>query len=332
MDTSEIQISGNQFLITKTPGSAYRVVSGHVLVFVVPLSEDDVPGRRWLLCELKSGDVVPALYHNSPDLKGTNCRWAFGLSALEPAALEIIEDSTELRISFARKFGLRDYDIIGFEESAVETCRLEAMREQRNIFAAGENRKDTYQHSLDVIYNLFRGEKKYFRKEYELTGNALYDACVRLCDLCGVTPVDLDVLTTNCGKRFTVQDLARVSGFICREIVLEEIWYHSDTEPILAYYNDNGKPVVCLPQKAGKFVMWDPATDLFTPIDETVAAELAPRAMVFYRPFPNEKITAKKLFLFALKDVKWRDALIDVISRKKNIKLTLPRVTVMKFT
>ena len=157
MDTSEIQISGNQFLITKTPGSAYRVVSGHILVFVVPLSEDDVPGRRWLLCELKSGDVVPTLYHNTPDLKGANCRWAFGLSALEPATLEIIEDSTELRISFARKFGLRDYDIIGFEESAVETCRLEAMREQRNIFAAGENRKNTYQHSLDVIYNLFRG-------------------------------------------------------------------------------------------------------------------------------------------------------------------------------
>ena len=224
MEKSEIQISGNQFLITETPGNAYRVVSGHILVFVVPLSEDDAPGRRWLLCELKSGDAVPTLYHNTPDLKGVNCRWAFGLSALEPAVLEIIEDSTELRDSFAKKFKLRDYDIIGFEESAVETCRLEAMREQRNIFAAEENRKNTYQQSLDVIYSLFRSDKKYFRKEYELTGNALYDACVRLCDLCGVTPVDLDMLTANCGKRFTVQDLARVSGFICREIVFEENW------------------------------------------------------------------------------------------------------------
>lgn len=307
MDASEIQISGNQFLITKTPGSAYRVVSGHVLVFVVPLSEDDVPGRRWLLCELKSGDIVPTLYHTSSDLKGAICRWSFGLSALEPATLEIIEDSTELHIGFAKKFELRDYEIIGFEESAVETCRLEVMREQRNIFAAGENRNNTYQRSLDVIYNLFRNEKRYFRKEHELTGNALYDACVRLCDLCGVTPADLDVLTTNCGKNFTVKDLARVSGFICREIVLEENWYRSDTEPLLAYYNENGKPVVCLPQKTGKFVMWDPAADLFTPIDETVAAELAPRAMVFYRPFPNEKITTRKLLLFALKDVKWPD-------------------------
>ena len=307
MDASEIQISGNQFLITKTPGNAYRVVSGHILVFVVHLDENDVPGRRWLLCELKSGDVVPTLYHNTPDLKGVNCRWAFGLSALEPATLKVVEDSTELRNGFAKKFGLRDYDVIGFEESAVETCRLEAMREQRNIFAAGENRENTYQQSLDVIYSLFRSDKKYFRKEYELTGNALYDACVRLSDLCGVAPVDLDMLTANCGKRFTVNDLARVSGFICREIVLEENWYHSDTEPMLAYYKDNGKPVVCFSKKSGKFVMWDPATDLFTPVDATVAAELAPRAVMFYRPFPNEKITAKKLFLFALKDVKLRD-------------------------
>ena len=112
MDASEIQISGNQFLITKTPGNAYRVVFGHILVFVVPLDENDVPGRRWLLCELKSGDVVPTLYHNTPDLKGVNCRWAFGLSALEPATLKVVEDSTEIRNGFAKKFGLRDYDVV----------------------------------------------------------------------------------------------------------------------------------------------------------------------------------------------------------------------------
>jgi hypothetical protein len=121
-------------------------------VFVVHLSEDDVPGRRWLLCEPESGDVVPTLYHNTPDLKGVNCRWAFGLSALEPSTSEVIEDSTELRTGFAKKFGLRDYDTIGFEESAVETCRLEAMREQRNIFAAGEKKQSSAE-SLPLQYS-----------------------------------------------------------------------------------------------------------------------------------------------------------------------------------
>ena len=307
MKKTDIQISGNQFVITKSPGEAYKVLSGHVLVFIVPLNKDGDAGRRWLLCELEEGDCVPALHYDSPDSKGNECKWAFGLSALETATLEIVEDNPQLQIAFSKKLGLRDYEAIGFEESVIECYRLESMREQRNIFAAEEERKNTYHKSLDVIYKLFNDDKKFFRNKHELTGNALYDASLRLCDLCGITAVGLDVLTANCGRRFTVQDLARVSGFICREIVLEEKWYHLDTDPLLAYRNDNGQPVVCFPQKPGKFLVWDPTTDTLVRVDETIAAELAPRAMVFYRPFPNEKITVSKLFLFALKDVKWRD-------------------------
>ena len=307
VNTSEMQLSGNQLLITKTPGKAYRVLSGHVLVFVIPLNAEDTPGRRWLLCELQQGDVVPTLYYDSFDTKGEACKWAFGLSALEPSTLELIEDHKELQNTFASKAGLRDYDLIGFEESAVESYRLEAMREQRNLFATGEERKNTYHRSMEVIYKLFQENTKQFRKKHDLTGNALYDACVRLCDLRGITPIGLEVLLANCGRRFTVQDFARVSGFICREVVLEEAWYHLDAGPLLAFRSDNGQPVVCFPQKPGKYVMWDATTDNFIPIDEDVAEQLDPRAIVFYRPFPYEKITVRKLLMFALKDVKWRD-------------------------
>ncbi|MBQ5659155.1 MAG: NHLP bacteriocin export ABC transporter permease/ATPase subunit [Peptococcaceae bacterium] len=307
MNTSEIQLSGNQLLLTKTPGTAYRVRSGRVLVFVIPLKSDDTPGRRWLLCELEPGDVVPTLYYDSPDVKGSPCKWAFGLSALEPAVLEPIADTEELQLQFAMKAKLRDYDIIGFEESAVESYRLEAMREQRNLFATGEERKSTYRRSLEVIYKLFHDDKLQFRQIHELTGNALYDACVRLCDWQGIRPVGLEVLLANCGRRFTVKDVARVSGFICREVVLEETWYQLDAGPILAFRSDDGQPVVCVPHKTGKYILWDPAADSYTPIDETVAAQLDPRATVFYRPFPYEKITVPKLLLFALRDVQWRD-------------------------
>ena len=40
---------------------------------------------------------------------------------------------------------------------------------------------------------------------------------------------------------------------------------------------------------------------------EKIAAQLDPRAMIFYRPFPREEITLKKLMLFALQDINWRD-------------------------
>ena len=307
MDTTVIKLSGNQLLLTERLGEAYRILSGRVLVFILPLKEDGTTGRRWLLCELEAGDTVPALFYDSADIKGESCRWRFGLSALDPSEMEIVNDSNEIRCSFSEKAGLRDYEQIGFEESAVESYRLENMRDQRNLFASGEERKLTYRRSLEVIYRLFRSNKAERRRNHELTGNALYDACVRLCDWQGIEPVSLDILRSNCGRQFTVKDMARVSSFICRDILLVENWFKSDVGSFLAFRSSSRNPVVCLPQKAGKYLIWDPANDSIIPVTEKIAAQLDPRAMIFYRPFPREEITLKKLTLFALQDINWRD-------------------------
>ena len=307
MDTTVIKLSGNQLLLTQRSGEAYRILSGRVLVFILPLKEDGTTGRRWLLCELEAGDTVPALFYDSADIKGESCRWRFGLSALDPSEMEIVNDSNEIRCSFSEKAGLRDYEQIGFEESAVESYRLENMRDQRNLFASGEERKTTYRRSLEVIYRLFCSNKAERCQNHELTGNALYDACVRLCDWQGIEPVSLDILRANCGRRFTVKDMARVSNFICRDILLVENWFKSDVGSFLAFRSSSRNPVVCLSQKAGKYLIWDPANDSIIPVTEKIAAQLDPRAMIFYRPFPREEITLKKLMLFALQDINWRD-------------------------
>lgn len=307
MDTTVIKLSGNQLLLTERPGEAYRVLSGRVLVFILPLKEDGTPGRRWLLCELGINEVVPTLVYDSVDIKGNPCRWVFGLAALDPSELEIVDDGEEIRQDFAERAGLRDYEEIGFEESAVESYRLENMRDQRNLFASGEERKATYSRSLEVIYRLFRSGKVERRQIHERTGHALYDACARLCDWQSIEPVSLDVLRANCGRRFTVKDVARVSGFICRDILLEENWFKRDAGPFLAFRSDRKQPVLCLPKKSGQYLMWDPVTDQYTRVNDRVAAQLDPRAMVFYRPFPREEITLKKLLLFARQDINWRD-------------------------
>ncbi|MDO4731002.1 MAG: NHLP bacteriocin export ABC transporter permease/ATPase subunit [Clostridia bacterium] len=307
MDTTVIKLNGSQLFLTENPGEAYRILSGRVLVFILPLKEDGALGRRWLLCELEPGDTVPSLYYDSVDIKGDPCKWIFGFSAMDPSELKIINDSDEIRYEFATKAGLRDYEQIGFEESAVESYRLENMRDQRNLFASGEEQKKTYSRSLEVIYRLFRNSKFERNNDHNLTGNALYDACVRLCDWQHIDVVSFDVLRSNCGRRFTVKDVARVSGFVCRDILLEENWFKKDAGPFLAFKSGGSKPVVCLPQKAGKYTMWDPANDSFTPITEGTAVQLNPRAMIFYRPFPREKITLNKLVRFALQDINWRD-------------------------
>lgn len=307
MNTSIIKLSGKNLFITETPGAAYRIISGHALVFIIPMKEDKTLGRRWLLCEMEQGDIIPTLSYNSTDVNENNCKWVFGISALESAVLEVVGDSQAFRTEFARKSRMRDYEYIGFEESAVECYRLENVREQRNIFAAVEERETTYRRSLEVIYRLFRNSKLDMRRRHELTGVPLYDACVHLCDWQGIEPVSLDILRANCGRKFTVKDMARVSGFICRDILLEENWFKQDAGPILVYHNESRKPLVCVPKKPGVYLLWDPETDRFVRLTKDIASELDPRAMVFYRPFPREEITIKKLIRFAMQDMQWRD-------------------------
>lgn len=306
MISNAIQLSGNKLFLTEESSEAYVVESGRVLVFIIPYKGED-PQRRWLLYEAQEGDIIPSLNYDADDTTGTMCKWYFGLSPLKPSVLRSVDNSDEICTAFAKKAKLRDYESIGFNESAVERYRLEAMRNQRNLFAASEERKNTYARSLEVIYRLFKSSRAERKQLHEPTGNAIYDAAVRLCDWQHIEPVSLDILKNNCGRNFNIKDIARLSGFICRDIMLEENWYKRDVGPVMVFTSGKRQPMVCLPKKPGKYIVWDPSANTTQPMTEEIASKLDPRAMMFYRPFPKEKITIKKLALFALQDVSWRD-------------------------
>ncbi len=152
------------------------------------------------------------------------------------------------------------------------------------------------------LYNKAKGHQL-----QETTGNVLYDACVWLCQWQGIEPVSLDILCANSSRQFTPNDFARLSGFICRDIILDEKWFKQDAGPLLAFYKSKKNPVVCFPKKNGKYIMWNPADNSIVRVTAQIAAELSPKAVIFYRPFPKEKITFEKLVLFAIQDINWRD-------------------------
>ena len=89
-----IKLHGGQFYITDTKGMLYRVVKGHVLVYLVPVKTDigdgtDTDragsfGKRMLLKEMTEGERIPAFCHES-QLLGI---WRFMFMALDQAELE----------------------------------------------------------------------------------------------------------------------------------------------------------------------------------------------------------------------------------------------------
>lgn len=135
------------------------------------------------------------------------------------------------------------------------------------------------------------------------SGNRIYDGVAYLCNKSDIQIASLDKIQDSCGRRFTVADIARISHFIVREVVLEPKWYKRDSGPILAYRKDGHQPIACVPISPKKYMAYDAQRQTSCIIDEEYAQQLEVKADMLYRPFPNKELKAKDLFFFGMKNV-----------------------------
>jgi len=86
-----------------------------------------------------------------------------------------------------------------------------------------------------------------------------------------------------------------------REVLLTDTWWKKDCGPLLAYMREDKRPVALLPVSATQYELFDPIRQTRTPVNRRLAAGIAPRARVLYRPFPDHTRSALALFTFALR-------------------------------
>lgn len=308
MAEKEIHLSGNDIYMTSRSEEAYRVDSGRVLVFIIPVRSQKA-GRRYLLHEAGAGEVIPSLCYRGIGTGEEEAVWQFGLVPLEEAVMSTVANDEACKEAFAIVTSLRDWEEIGFEESVAECYRLNTTRDLRNLYTTDEESRNAYSRSLQLIYGLFHKDKagRHSGREKELTGNALYDVVSYLCSWQKIDVASFDVVRATSGRRFTVRDIARVSNFTSRDLILDERWYKRDAGPILAYYGKSKTPVACVPRNNKKYRMWNPKTGESVPVTDEIAAQINPRAVMFYRPLPNKALSLRDLVLFALQDVGIRD-------------------------
>lgn len=299
-----IRLSGNNLIVTKDSSLAYKITSGKALVFVAPI-DSNITGRRNFILECQKGDVIPSLYHKSEkDLSGTLCNFCFVIVPLEECELEEIKCEDSFKEKFCKKADLKTFKILGFEESCVEHYRLQTTRNERNLYAAEKENSDAVTRSLEGIARLFTKKKLAHSLSFEPSGIALYDACAAVCSWQNIHFIDSETLIANCTRKFTVNDFARISGFICRKVVLDDSWYKEDIGPILAFTSDEvPEPVAIIPVKNNKYVAYFAESNKTLDVTESVASTVNPSAYMFYRPFPNEKMGLWSLIKFGLKDI-----------------------------
>lgn len=302
---AQIHLKGGTVHYTEDSGTAYRVTQGQVLAFLMPV-EDGKKGRRMLLGEFSPGSMIPGFHYSS----GALGEWIMGLVAVDAADVESVSGGVTdyMRTRFAEKAGIALSVFATYEESVIEKYQLMNVREQGYIYAAQMDKERTRDRSLRLIYDLFKPKRRRgVTGVFTETGSNLYDAAAYICRREKIDIAPLDRITETSGKDYNINDVARLSHFVIREIVLEPGWYHRDTGTLLAFTSEGRHPVACIPRNSRSYYIYDPAEGTTEPLTDEIAGTLDPVAWMFYRPFPEKALNRKDLFFFGMQKVSRAD-------------------------
>lgn len=302
-----IQLRGGKNYISENDTDAYRVSGGSVLVFIIPLNKIG-EGRRSFIYEAAAGEIIPSFCYRDSAFSN----WRFCLVALEKADVEIIPGGSTriLKDRFAEKIKLKNYSVEGFNDGLVEQYRYNILREDILIKRNQNSNSSTFINTISLIFDSFK--KKKINIDIEPSGDILYDSISLICSKSSVPIVDYDTVREAYGDCFEISDIARLSYFSYREIVLPDGWEKNDNGNLLVFTQD-GTPLVCIPNGTSSSVLIDVENMNSVPVSKTVADSLSRKAYVIYRSLPSKSLSVKDLFAFCKKSVKKYDVALLII-------------------
>lgn len=302
----KINISGMDIFITPSSSEGYHVVCGSILVYILPVFGDTL-GRRMFLAEMPEGSLIPGLCHREND----STSWTFGFVALEHAEITALEnyDPEKTRRSFAEAAGLNIADNT-FEDYLVEMYSLNSVKEEGDIYNIRRKNEETKESSLKIIRDIFLRNDAW-TDNISFSGKALYDSIAFVCAYEKIQIAPYKKIAGIFGREYTIDDIARISHFTIRRVVLRDRWYKKDGGAFVAFESKTNRPLCIIPSGYGKYSAYDVREDREITVDRSFARELKPEAIMLYRPLPNEKITLSKLVLFGLSRV-YRSDIIHV--------------------
>ncbi|MET7902355.1 NHLP bacteriocin export ABC transporter permease/ATPase subunit [Streptomyces sp. NPDC005355] len=146
------------------------------------------------------------------------------------------------------------------------------------------------------------GPRRSARASQESTDDAVYAVCRRVAEAAGITLAEPPRGGVADDRTSPVERIAVVSRIRTRPVRLEGRWWREDTGPLVGYRALSGAPVALL-WRRGRYEAVNPASGLRMRIGKSNADEFEPRAVMFYRPLPERRITVWRLLRFTARGV-----------------------------
>ncbi|MEU1263235.1 NHLP bacteriocin export ABC transporter permease/ATPase subunit [Streptomyces cellulosae] len=129
--------------------------------------------------------------------------------------------------------------------------------------------------------------------------DATYAACELVARAAGITLASPAQSGTGADRLDPVEQVALASRLRTRVVRLEGRWWRDDVGPLVGHRALSGAPVALLWRRGG-YVAVHPSTGRETPVEKANAEEFEPRAVMFYRPLPERRLSLLRLMRFCM--------------------------------
>ncbi|MEU6008970.1 NHLP bacteriocin export ABC transporter permease/ATPase subunit [Streptomyces sp. NPDC047453] len=130
--------------------------------------------------------------------------------------------------------------------------------------------------------------------------DAGYAACELVARAAGITLTAPPQAGTESDRLDPVERVALASRVRTRAVRLQGRWWRENIGPLVGHRALSGAPVALLWRRGG-YVAVHPATGRENPVEKANAEEFEPRAVMFYRPLPDRRLSPVGLLRFSLR-------------------------------
>lgn len=207
-------------------------------------------------------------------------------------------------------FNLEDFGRFALE-SMIGLRQKRREEERRQL--EKKRKKDLWfmENTIKVLASAARRESVQAAVEEELD-----DPLIQACRLVGkATKIDIikPPQYTSGEARDLLENIASYSRFRVRKVELTGEWYKEDHGPMLAYIDDDGRPVALIPKSPSEYLLKDPLKKTETSVTRELAQQMRPDAFSFYRTFPSKPLNLKDILTFGLESCWKRDLLFVIL-------------------
>ncbi len=129
--------------------------------------------------------------------------------------------------------------------------------------------------------------------------DATYAACKLVAREAGITLAAPAQSGTGGDRLDPVEQVALASRVRTRVVRLSGRWWRDDVGPLVGHRALSGAPVALLWRRGG-YAAVHPSTGRETPVEKANAEEFEPRAVMFYRPLPERRLSPLRLLRFCM--------------------------------